>query len=87
MKIVIIGNGVAATSAAVSIREYDRESGITMLSDERVPFYSRPSLMEYLAGKAAFEKIVIHDETWYEKTTLRSCVARAWIPSIPSAAK
>jgi len=43
--------------------------------------------MEYLAGKAAFEKIVIHDETWYEKTTLRSCVARAWIPSIPNAAK
>lgn len=70
MKIVIIGNGVAATSAAVSIREYDRESGITMLSDERVPFYSRPSLMEYLAGKAAFEKIVIHDETWYEKNNI-----------------
>jgi len=67
MKIVIIGNGVAATSAAVSIREYDRESSITMLSDERAPFYSRPRLMEYLAGKAAFEKIVIRDEAWYEK--------------------
>jgi nitrite reductase (NADH) large subunit len=70
MRIVIIGNGIAATSAAVSIREYDTENGITMLSDEHAPFYSRPRLTEYLAGKVAFEKIVIRDETWYAKNNI-----------------
>jgi len=70
MKIVIIGNGVAATSAAASIREYDTESVITMLSDEPAPFYSRPRLIEYLGKKVPFEKIIIHDEAWYEKNNI-----------------
>ncbi len=67
MKIIIIGNGVAANSAALAIREHERESDITMLSDENEFFYARPRLTEYLAGKSPFEKIIIHDEKWYEK--------------------
>lgn len=67
MRVVIIGNGVAATSAATTIRQFDTESSITMVSDEDAPFYSRPRLIEYLAGKTGFEKIIIHDRPWYEK--------------------
>ncbi len=70
MRIVIIGNGVAATTAAATIRHYDTESSLTMLSDEGTPFYSRPRLIEYLAGTASFEKIVIRDSAWYEKNKI-----------------
>lgn len=67
MRIVIIGNGIAATSAAAKIREYDKVSSITMLSDEDTTFYSRPRLIEYLAGKVSFEHIVIRNQQWYDK--------------------
>jgi len=55
MKIIIIGNGIAANSAATVIREHDRESNITMLSDENQFFYARPRLTEFISGKSAFE--------------------------------
>jgi nitrite reductase (NADH) large subunit len=67
MKIVIIGNGIAAVSAAAKIREFDTLSEITMLSDENTPMYSRPRLLEYLAGKVSFEQITMKNEQWYGK--------------------
>ena len=70
MKIIIIGNGIAANSAATVIREHDRESNITMLSDENQFFYARPRLTEFISGKSAFEKILIHDEAWYKKNNI-----------------
>lgn len=70
MKIVIIGNGIAATSAATKIREFDASCEITMLSDENTPFYSRPRLLDYLAGKVSFEQITIKSEQWYNKLNI-----------------
>lgn len=70
MRIVIIGNGIAATSAAEKIREYDTTSSITMLSDESTTFYSRPRLIEYVAGKVLFEQIIIKNQQWYSKRNI-----------------
>lgn len=70
MKIVIIGNGIAATSAATKIRKFDASCEITMLSDENTPFYSRPRLLDYLAGKVSFEQITIKSEQWYNKLNI-----------------
>ena len=70
MKIVIIGNGIAAVSAAAKIREFDTLSEITMLSDENTPMYSRPRLLEYLAGKVSFEQITMKNEQWYGKHSI-----------------
>ena len=67
MKILIIGNGIAAVSAATNIREFDASSEIAMLSDENTPMYSRPRLLEYLAGKVSFEQIMMKNEQWYGK--------------------
>ena len=38
MKYIIIGNGVAGTTAAINIRKIDHEGEITILSDEAYPF-------------------------------------------------
>ncbi len=67
MKYIIIGNGVAGTTAAAKIRELDGSGEITILSDEAVPYYSRIRLIEYLAEEASEQDIIIHKKDWYEK--------------------
>lgn len=47
MKIIIIGAGPAGVTAAETIRKFDRESEIIMISDEPYPPYSPPAMMEY----------------------------------------
>ena len=71
MKYLIIGNGVAGTTAAVNIRRLDSYGEITILSDESTPFYSRIRLIEYLAGEAGEKDIVIYKNEWYEKNNIR----------------
>jgi nitrite reductase (NADH) large subunit len=66
MKIVIIGNGVAGVGAAETIRAADKNCAIQIISDEPGPYYSRPRLVECLAGKATVEQITIHPQIWYE---------------------
>jgi nitrite reductase (NADH) large subunit len=65
MKYLIIGNGVAGTTAAETVRESDSTGEITICTEEKIPFYSRIRLIEYLAGEASTEDIIIHDEDWY----------------------
>ena len=62
---LIIGNGVAGTTAAQSIRELDREGAVTIVTEESVPFYSRIKLPDYLAGSQGVDDIVIRKDKWY----------------------
>jgi nitrite reductase (NADH) large subunit len=71
MKYIIIGNGVAGTTAAANIRKIDHEGEITILSDEAYPFYSRIRLMEYISGDADEIRLVIYKDTWYEKNNIK----------------
>jgi nitrite reductase (NADH) large subunit len=70
MRYVIIGNGVAGTTAAENIRKTDHDGEIIILTEEAVPFYSRIRLIEYLAGEAAAEDIIIRKSDWYEKNRI-----------------
>jgi nitrite reductase (NADH) large subunit len=70
MKYVIIGNGVAGTTAAAGVRKLDSDGEITVLTDEAAPFYSRIRLIEYLAGEAAEKDIVIYKDEWYKKNNI-----------------
>ena len=62
---LIIGNGVAGTTAAEQIRRLDKEGTITMLTEEDLPFYYRIRLPEVIAGDVQEEKLVARKETWY----------------------
>jgi nitrite reductase (NADH) large subunit len=64
---LIIGNGVAANSAAETIHRLDPEGSIRMLTKEEYPFYYTPALPEYLSDEKALQNILIHDLSWYEK--------------------
>lgn len=66
MNTIIIGNGVAGTTAAATIRKTNASGGIKIFSDEAFPFYSRIRLMEYLAGEVELKKLQIRSDQWYE---------------------
>lgn len=66
MKYVIIGNGVAGTTAAANIRKTDDAGSITVLSDEAYPFYSRIRLIDFLSGVVDENGLVIRKAAWYE---------------------
>ncbi len=71
MKYVIIGNGVAGTTAAANIRKLDSSGGITILTDEAFPFYSRIRLIDFLAGGVDEKGLVIHKDDWYRKNNIK----------------
>lgn len=64
---LIIGNGVAGTTAAETIRKQDPQGSITMVTEERLPFYSRIKLIDYLAGEADERKLLLKKEDWHRE--------------------
>jgi len=71
MRYLIIGNGVAGTTAAETIRQRDPEGEITLVTEEDLPFYRRIMLTEYLAGSLAETGLVVHNQEWYDKLNLK----------------
>lgn len=64
---LVVGNGIAGTTAAENIRKQDKEGRITIVTDEDVPFYSRIRLNEYLSGDMAEKELVAKGEDWYQE--------------------
>jgi len=55
---LIIGNGVAGTTAAENIRKTDEEGDITIVTGEDLPFYHRIRLTEYISGEIVEDDLV-----------------------------
>jgi len=64
---LIIGNGVAGTTAAENIRKHDKEGKITIVTDEAFPFYWRIKLNEYISGDVKEEDLLGKKEAWYRE--------------------
>ena len=67
---LIIGNGVAGTTAAEAIRKQDPTGSITILSEEDIPFYYRIRLNEFIAGEVGEDKLSAKKEAWYQEQRL-----------------
>jgi NAD(P)H-nitrite reductase large subunit len=65
MKAVIIGNGLAGTMAAKTLRELDSQVEVVVFAEEKYPYYPRPNLIEYIAGKLPYERIFAFSEEWH----------------------
>lgn len=65
---LIIGGGVAGTTAAETIRKRDPEGTIAIVSDEPHPLYSRVLLSKpaFLTGTQPFESVWMKKPEWYE---------------------
>ena len=67
---VIIGDGIAGSSAAETLREEAPDADITMLTDEGEALYNRILIKEYAKGKLPEAPVSIHDTSWYEERNI-----------------
>jgi len=58
-RFVIVGNGVAGTTCAETLRKNDPNCEITLIGDERWPLYNRVALPPYIKGKATRQKVFL----------------------------
>lgn len=70
-KYVIIGNGVAGTTAAETLRKNDPNCSIQLLTNERYPLYNRVSLPRFLQGVIVEQKVMIRDFAWHEERNIQ----------------
>ncbi|HBL39978.1 TPA: hypothetical protein DDZ10_04935 [Candidatus Uhrbacteria bacterium] len=67
IRYVIVGAGIAGTSAAEEIRKCDQEGEITLIGEEEHALYSRVLLPHYIKGKIPREKCFLKREAWYDE--------------------
>lgn len=63
---VIIGNGIAGTSAAETIRKGDPDARIVLIGNEPYPLYNRVALPPYLKLKVTEKKVIMRTVEQHE---------------------
>ncbi len=71
MKYCIIGNGPAGITAVQHIRKNDKSGDITVITEEKYPFYYKPKLPAMLAGEVSLDKITLRKPDWYETQKIK----------------
>ena len=73
---VIIGNGIAGTTAADTLRKNDPNCSIHLLTNEPYPLYNRVSLPRFLQGVIIEQKVMIRDFAWHEQRNIQLITER-----------
>lgn len=76
MHIILIGNGVAANRAASTIREINKNTNITLISEEIFPLYSACILPNYLSGEINRERVFLKSFEDYSKEKTKTILGR-----------
>ena len=66
-KYVIIGNGIAGTTCALTLRKNDISCEIWLITNEPYPLYNRVSLPRFLQGALVEQKVMMRDFAWHEE--------------------
>ncbi len=69
---LIVGNGVAGTTAAQEIRRRDAAGRITVIADEGEPYYYRASLSEWIAEDNTTEMMYARTSAFYDAMRIES---------------
>ena len=64
---LIIGDGIAGSSAAETLREEAPDADVTVVTDEGEALYNRILIKEFAKGKLPEAPISIHEPDWYEE--------------------
>ncbi|MCX7885443.1 MAG: FAD-dependent oxidoreductase [Caloramator sp.] len=75
-KIIIIGSGIAALSAAESIRSVDKNCEVLLISEEEYLPYYRLKLSKYLSKDFNYEDLYIHNKAWYEENNINLLLSK-----------
>lgn len=70
MKYLIIGASAAGLAAAESIRKYDTEGSVIILTEEDYLPYSRPSISYYLKGKVKESNMALRKPAFYKQNNI-----------------
>jgi len=76
MRVVIVGGGVAGTTAAEELKKQDPSLEVVLISEEPLALYSRVLLPHYIKGKVPRERVFLKKESWYEENNIE------WLPGI-----
>lgn len=68
---IIIGNGIAGTTAADILRKNDPNCSIHMFTNEPYPLYNRVSLPRFLQGVLVEQKVMMRDFAWHEQRNIQ----------------
>jgi nitrite reductase (NADH) large subunit len=87
LKVLIIGGGIAALSAAETLREHSDKVEITMVTnEEKLPYY-RLNLTRYLADDISESNLCIHPQYWYDEKNIKIYKKRVVIDILPELKK
>jgi len=67
---VIIGNGAAGYRAAKALRRADGDAQISIITEERQPFYLRRHLGDFLAGNLSLPELIFQSRNAYRRERL-----------------
>lgn len=67
---LIIGNGISGINTAELIRSKDKSSPILVITKEKYPYYSRPQLIEFLAGNVELKDLPFYSDDWYKELNI-----------------
>ena len=70
MRVIVIGNNVAGTTLAKALRDADPNVDIDIYTDESMPYYPRPRLIDYLVGTVQEKDMPFYPADWYSKNRL-----------------
>jgi nitrite reductase (NADH) large subunit len=70
MRYVIVGGGVAGTTAADAIRKRDPDGSVTILTDEPYPLWSKIRLPELFSDTVEAKDLIIRKPMWYENRNI-----------------
>jgi len=70
LRYVIVGGGVAGTTAANTIRQRDEDGSITILTDEPYPLWSKIRLPELFSAAVGADDLIIRKPKWYERSQI-----------------
>jgi NAD(P)H-nitrite reductase large subunit len=70
-KYVIIGGSAGGIGAVEAIREEDTKGTITVISEEKVPQYSRPMISEYVSKEATLDNMKYRDDQFWKKNNVK----------------
>jgi len=74
---LIIGNGAAGATAAETIRQRDGQGGITIVTAEAYPMYSRPGLAYVATGEIPPHQVIARTPEWYDRQRIERLQAEA----------
>ena len=71
LKVIIVGNNVAGTTLAKAVRDADGSAEIEIHTDENMPYYPRPRLVDFIMGTIQEKDMPFYPLDWYGKNRLK----------------